>query len=131
MRAREPRAAAAAVVAVVAFALAVVAAVPLLAGSGGAASAATAPQSWLDRINEVRVSSGVAAVTENASWTLGIAHHLTYLEQTPLSYRTGQYASDHTENPAAPLYTADGALEASRSNLMHGKITSDVQPIDA
>ena len=115
MRSRPAHVAAIAVAAVVALCASVCAAIPALAGTSQPASSVPP---WLQRVNDVRVAAGVAAATENTAWTLGIQHHLTYLELTAPTLRTGQYASDHTENPASPYYTADGALEGSRSNLV-------------
>ena len=91
----------------------------------------TDPTDWLGRVNDIRVASGVPAVTENTSWTAGIAAHLNYLAQTPASLRTGPYASAHTENPASPYYTPDGSLEGSRSDLVLGGSTSNVGAINA
>jgi hypothetical protein len=116
MRSRPARVAATSVAVVVATCASVAGTVSTLTASASAQTAATPP--WLQRVNDVRVAAGVSAATENSAWTLGIQHHLTYLELTPASYRTGQYASSHTENPDSPYYTADGALEGSRSNLV-------------
>ncbi len=102
---------------------------PGLAATGPAAAPrAAASQTWLERVNEVRVASGLAAVTENPAWTDGLRKHLTYLENTPASYLTGPYASAHTENPASPYYTPEGAQEAGRSNLGGG--LTDIDAID-
>ncbi len=103
---------------------------PGIAATGRAASptVGAATQTWLDRVNEVRVASGLPAVTENPTWTDGIRKHLVYLENTPASLMTGPYASAHTENPASPYYTAEGAAEAGRSNLGGG--LTDVDAID-
>lgn len=91
--------------------------------------AALVATTWLDRLNEVRTASGVAAVTENPAWTQGITQHLTYLVNTPPGYLTGQYANAHTENPASPYYTTEGALEGGRSDLASGT-TSDLAAAD-
>jgi hypothetical protein len=74
----------------------------------------------LDRINQIRTASGLSPVTANDGWVTGIDDHLTYLEQTPASYETGQYANAHTENPSSPYYTSAGATEADRSDLAFG-----------
>lgn len=117
MRSRPARVAATSVAVVVATCASVAVTAAALTGSASAQTAPSTP-AWLQRVNDVRVAAGVSPATENTAWTLGIQHHLTYLELTPASYRTGQYASSHTENPASPYYTADGALEGSRSNLV-------------
>ncbi len=72
---------------------------------------------WLTTLNAYRTSSGLAPVTENPAWTLGITHHLDYLAYTPIDLLTGDYASAHTENPASQWYTADGDAAAHNSNL--------------
>ena len=119
---RHARSAAIAVAGVVVVCASLVA-VPALAGTSvprvasGSTQGATTP-AWLADLNSVRVAAGVPAVRETSAWTLGIEHHLTYLEKTDPSLRTGQYASAHTENPDSPYYTTDGALEGSRSNLV-------------
>jgi hypothetical protein len=107
----------------------VFAALPALAGTVSAQAGPTVPP-WLQRLNDVRVSAGVAAASENTSWTTGIQHHLTYLEQTDPALRTGQYASVHTENPASPYYTSDGALEGSRSNLVKDASQTSTSAVD-
>jgi hypothetical protein len=117
MRSRPVRVPAATVAGVLATCAAVSLTVVVLTGSASAQTPTQVPP-WLQRVNDVRVAAGVPAATENSMWTLGIQHHLTYLELTPASYRTGDYASSHTENPASPYYTVDGALEGSRSNLV-------------
>ena len=94
-----------------------------------AASAASTP-AWLAEINSFRTADGLSPVTDNPAWDLGIKHHLTYLQRTPAQYMTGQYASAHTENPASPYYTADGAAEASYSDLALGDAHSELSAID-
>lgn len=83
---------------------------------------------WLGRINEIRQGSQLPPVREEAAWSAGILAHLNYLRQTPPSYITGEYVSEHTENPASPYYTASGAKEAESSDLGGG--TSNVEAID-
>jgi uncharacterized protein YkwD len=87
--------------------------------------------SWLAEINRYRESTGLPPVKNNPAWDLGIEHHLTYLAKSPRRYFTGRYASAHTENPASPYYTKDGAREAGYSDLALGGISSDVQAVDA
>ena len=100
------------------------------------ASATAAPHAdasspaWLAEINRYRAAAGLAAVTEQTAWDTGIDHHLTYLEKTPASYRTGQYASAHTENPASPYFTSDGSTEAGYSDLSLGGTTSALGAVD-
>lgn len=92
-------------------------------GSSAVLAPATSDGSWLDRINAIRTASGLPTVTDNPTWTSGISNHLTYLEKTPSSYRQGQYASAHTENPQSPYYTASGAREGGSSDLEWGANT--------
>ncbi len=104
----------------------------LLAAAGGVAQASSPRQApaWLDEINRYRQADGLAAVTEQPAWDAGLQAHLNYLANTPQSYFTGQYQSLHTENPASPYYTADGAQEAGRSDLAVGGNTSELDAID-
>jgi hypothetical protein len=123
------------------------AAVAILVVGAGTAHAATSPArhsaatsvappglqtDWLGEINRYRDAAGETPVTNNPSWDAGILAHLNYLQSTPLSYRTGQYASAHTENPASPYYTAAGAQEGASSDLITGETTllTPVQAID-
>ena len=85
------------------------------------ARAAGDPNDWLGRVNYIRLGSGLPAVSDNPSWSAGILAHLHYLQLTPDSYRTGPHASAHTENPASPYYTPEGAKEAESSNITYGK----------
>ncbi|HZU59789.1 MAG TPA: CAP domain-containing protein [Solirubrobacteraceae bacterium] len=107
-----------------------------LAGSSPAlasaqrAGTASAPPAWLALINRYRSATGLKPVANNPAWDLGIKHHLRYLAKTPKKYFTGAYASAHTENPASPYYTADGAREAGYSDLALGGVSNDVQAID-
>jgi hypothetical protein len=112
-----------------AFVLRLLAFAGLVLGPGvGAALADTPP--WLTEINQYRAAAGLDPVIENPAWDTGIAHHLTYLENTPAQYRTGAYASAHTENPASPYYTADGAAEAGYSDLALGGATTPLRAVD-
>lgn len=72
---------------------------------------------WLETLNWYRAASGLPTVTENTSWNAGIAAHLRYLKLTPPSYRTGEYANAHTENPRSPYYTPEGDAAGRSSNL--------------
>ena len=81
----------------------------------------TAP-AWLAEINKYRTAAGLNPVTDNTSWDAGISDHLAYLANTPASYFTGAYVSDHTENPASPWYTAAGAQAAASSDLYDGAV---------
>jgi len=102
---------------------------PVEAPASAQASSSSAPD-WLSAINYWRQTAGVAAVTDQPAWDVGIQHHLAYLEDTPASYRTGQYASAHTENPQSPYYTSDGATEGGDSDLVLGGALTDLEAID-
>jgi hypothetical protein len=95
-----------------------------------AAAAAVRSTDWLGEINRYRVATGLAPVADQPVWDAGILSHLTYLEKTPASEKTGAFASAHTENPASPFYTPAGALEAGNSDLALGNATSPVAAID-
>jgi hypothetical protein len=97
-----------------------VAVAAILALGAGAAEAKLSPDDWLGRVNEVRAKSGLGQVAEDPSFTAGIVSHLNYLAQTPAELKTGAYASVHTENPASPYYTPEGATEAGRSDIVAG-----------
>jgi hypothetical protein len=96
--------------------------------SAGVAAAYSPP--WLTEINQYRAATGLAPVVENPAWAAGLAHHLTYLENTPAQYRTGAFASAHTENPASPYHTSDGATEAGYSDLALGGATTPLRAVD-
>jgi hypothetical protein len=85
---------------------------------------------WLNEINRYREAAGLSPVTEQPAWEAGLQHHLIYLEKTPQQYFTGPYASWHTENPASPYYTQDGALEAGYTDILSGGATTEVAAID-
>jgi hypothetical protein len=85
---------------------------------------------WLNEINYWRKAAGLQPVADQPAWDLGIKHHLTYLEKTPARYLTGQYASAHTENPASPYYTTDGAQEAASSDLAEGAACTTTEALD-
>ena len=85
---------------------------------------------WLTTINRYRAAAGVAAVRDQPAWDVGLEHHLTYLNSTPLQYLTGQYQSHHTENPASPYYSANGSAEASYSDLVQGAAFTPLQAVN-
>ncbi len=95
---------------------------PVSMQPNAAPSASMSSQDWLTQINVYRAAAGLNTVTDQPSWTTGLQHHLTYLANTPPQYRTGQYQSAHTENPASPYYTSDGATEGGRSDLFQGAV---------
>lgn len=87
--------------------------------------------SWLEAVNYYRLGSGLAPVVEETTWSAGIVSHLVYLRDTPSEFRTGEFASAHTENPASPLYTLAGAAAGQSSNLgLSSSDRSDRSAID-
>ena len=76
---------------------------------------------WLDVLNYYRTGSGLAPVVNNETWSGGIRAHLLYMAKTPPEYRTGQYANAHSENPASPFYSPEGAAAGAASNLGVGQ----------
>ena len=107
------------------------AASPTTTSLASAPRALFAPSDWLAEINHVRVALGLRPVTEDPAWSQGLVDHFRYLADTPTSLRTGPYQSVHTENPASPFYTAEGAQEAGASDLYEGAVGfTPVQFID-
>ena len=85
--------------------------------------------SWLDTVNSYRIQAGLQPVVEQPAWTVGMSLHIRYLRDTPKELRTGVYANAHTENPASPYYTPEGAAAAGSSNIGSGATPRDA--IDA
>jgi hypothetical protein len=88
-----------------------------LADAGQPTAAAAGTATWLERLNEYRSESGLAAVSPEPSWSAGIVDHLNYLANTPPELRTGEYSNMHEQNPASPFSTPQGALAAQSANL--------------
>lgn len=88
--------------------------------------AAATRSDWLGRINEIRVASQLPPVAEEGAWSAGILAHLRYLWNTPSDLTEGE--SLHSENPASPYYTPEGAKEGESSNLGYGE--TNVEAID-
>ena len=70
---------------------------------------------WLETLNYYRISSGLEPVTENAAQSAAALKHSIYLAKTDPDLRVGAYRSSHSENPASPYYSREGA--ASGTNL--------------
>ena len=85
---------------------------------------------WLATINRYRAAAGLAAVSDQPAWDVGLERHLTYMANTPSQYFTGQYQSAHTENPDSPFYSNDGASEAGYSDLIQGAAFSPLQAVN-
>jgi putative cell wall-binding protein len=102
--------------------LAVAAVTGLIAVVPTSAARAANATPWLDQLNAYRAGSGLAAVTNQPAWNSGLAHHLTYLSQSPPGTFTGPYQDDHTENPESAYYTPDGTHEGAASVLAQGDV---------
>ena len=70
---------------------------------------------WLETLNYYRISSGLEPVTENATQSAAALKHSIYLAKTDPDLFVGAYRSSHSENPASPYYSREGA--ASGTNL--------------
>ena len=81
---------------------------------------------WLGRINEIRSASQLPPVVEEQAWSAGILAHLNYMWKTPENLLEG--VSAHSETPASPYYTPEGAKEAESSDLGGGN--TNVEAID-
>lgn len=89
-------------------------------------SSAVSRSDWLGRINEIRAASQLPPVAEERAWSPGILAHLNYLWKTPADLIEG--TSLHSENPASPYYTPEGAKEGESSDLGSGE--TNVEAID-
>lgn len=102
---------------------------PVARASANPASVVPPSASWLEVVNSYRTQAGLEPVVEEPAWTAGLNLHIRYLRETPPSLRTGEFASAHTENPASPYYTPEGAAAAASSNIGSGATARDA--IDA
>lgn len=64
---------------------------------------------WLETLNYHRTASGLVPMVDDPARYDAIRKHLIYLRDTPDEYFTGPYTNLHTENPASPYYTPEGA----------------------
>lgn len=83
------------------------------------------PTDWLGRLNYYRALGGLAAVTENASWSAGGVLHSRYMVKN-------NYIG-HSEDPSNPWYTPEGLAAAQNGNAMvHSSVnTPDYVAIDS
>ena len=105
-----------------------------LAPSAGATTATPAPTSsasWIATVNWYRSMAHVPPVVEEPAWSDGLAAHLAYLNDTPAALKAGPYASAHTENPASPAYTADGAAAGASADIYFGAAASEQAAVEA
>jgi uncharacterized protein YkwD len=65
--------------------------------------------SWLETLNYYRISSGLEPVTENSAQSAAALKHSIYLAKTDPSLFVGAYRNSHSENPASPYYSREGA----------------------
>lgn len=64
---------------------------------------------WLANLNYYRVSAGLNPVTEDKQLSASVKKHLVYLVMSDPKYFVGTYLNFHSENPASPYYTPQGA----------------------
>ncbi len=104
----------------------VVGVLPALPATGPVHVATTpaAGSSWLDRINQWRISTGLPTLTENTTWSAGDAAHAIYMVKNNLV--------THYETPGVPYYTTAGDLAAQHSNIQVSSSTgtTDQMAID-
>src|SRR5215218_9233773 len=84
------------------------------------ATVASSTSSWIDTVSWYRAMAHLGPVVEDPEWSAGLAQHLAYLHDTPTSFKSGAYASAHTENPASPAYTAAGAAAGRSADIYFG-----------
>jgi len=104
----------------------VVGALPALPASAPVhvATAPTAGSSWLDRLNQWRIGTGLPTLTENTTWSAGDAAHALYMVKNGLV--------THYETPGVRYYTTAGDLAAQHSNIQVSSTTgtTDQMAID-
>ncbi len=95
---------------------------PLVFGEEGGSP--PPPDGWLEAVNYYRALAGLPAVSENADYSSGDHYHARYMVKN-------DYIG-HSEDPGNPWYTPEGALAATKSNVMGtSRInTTDVDAID-
>ncbi len=74
------------------------------------------PSDWLGYLNGLRAIGGIPSVSETASWSSGCTLHARYMVKNDVI--------GHSEDPANPWYTAEGAAAAQNSNVMASTLTS-------
>jgi len=84
---------------------------------------------WLANLNYYRVASGLSPVSENKLLSASVKKHMIYLVQSDPKYFVGVYINPHTENPASPYYTVDGAK--SGNELTSNGSGNSAQAIDS
>ena len=66
------------------------------------------PENWLDAVNYYREMAGLPAVSENTTYSQGDWYHARYMVKN-------DYIG-HSEDPANPWYTVEGAQAAAAGN---------------
>jgi len=74
------------------------------------------PSDWLGYLNGLRAIGRIAPVGENASWSNGCTLHARYMVKNDVV--------GHSEDPANPWYTVDGAAAAQNSTVMVSTLVS-------
>jgi hypothetical protein len=77
------------------------------------------PENWLDAVNYYREMAGLPAVSENTTYSQGDGYHARYMVKN-------DYIG-HSEDPANPWYTVEGAQAAATSNAM---VSSNINTSD-
>ncbi len=75
-----------------------------------------ASPAWLAEFNLWRATAGLAALTENSTWSAGDYNHALYMVKNDLV--------THYETPGTPYYTTDGDSAARNSNIYVSSSTS-------
>ena len=68
---------------------------------------------WVTTLNYYRSSSSLAPLSESPELSSFVKKHVIYLAMSDPKYFTGQYFSAHSENPASPFYSAQGAASGN------------------
>ena len=88
------------------------------------ATTPVAGSSWLDRLNQWRISTGVPTLSEDTTWSAGDAAHSLYMVKNNLV--------THYETPGVPYYTVAGDTAARNGNIQVSSSTgtTDQMAID-
>ena len=64
---------------------------------------------WLVNLNYYRTAAGLKPITEDKILSASVKKHMIYLVKSDPQYFVGAYLNRHSENPASPYYTPEGA----------------------
>ncbi|HEX7405352.1 MAG TPA: CAP domain-containing protein [Candidatus Nanopelagicaceae bacterium] len=84
---------------------------------------------WLANLNYYRQSAGLNPVTEDKQRSASVKKHMVYLVMSDPKYFTGAYSNAHSENPASPYYTIQGANNGDE--LTSNQSGSEAEAIDS